>query len=154
MEETPAEQKPEGDNVQWIAGYWAWDDARSDFLWVSGFWRVPPPGRAWVPGSWRKTDAGFQWVGGVWTPAAQPDMQYLPQPPASIEAGPTIPAPTADHVYVPGTWVYSGYRYAWRPGVCRPRFPARKRGRRSEREWKEHTSELQSPDHLVCRLLL
>src|SRR5258708_7052034 len=51
IEEVPAEQKPEGDNVQWISGYWAWDDARSDFLWVSGFWRVPPPGRAWVPGS-------------------------------------------------------------------------------------------------------
>jgi hypothetical protein len=117
IEEVPAEQKPDGDNVQWIPGYWAWDDARSDFLWVSGFWRVPPPGRAWVPGSWRKSDAGFQWVAGVWTPTAQPDMQYLPQPPASIETGPTIPAPTADHVYVPGTWVYSGYRYAWRPGV-------------------------------------
>src|SRR5258708_31002324 len=34
-------------------------------------------------------------------------------------------------------------------GVCEPRSsPAE--GRRSE----EHTSELQSPDHLVCRLLL
>src|SRR5712691_3499168 len=52
IEEIPAEQKPEGDNVQWIAGYWAWDDARNDFLWVSGFWRIPPPGRSWVPGSW------------------------------------------------------------------------------------------------------
>src|SRR5258708_25293873 len=30
------------------------------------------------------------------------------------------------------------------------RRPARRRSRRSE----EHTSELQSPDHLVCRLLL
>src|SRR5207244_12621390 len=34
-----------------------------------------------------------------------------------------------------------------RPGRCRA---ARRRARRSE----EHTSELQSPDHLVCRLLL
>src|SRR5947208_6743348 len=31
-----------------------------------------------------------------------------------------------------------------------PRRPDRRRGARSE----EHTSELQSPDHLVCRLLL
>src|SRR5438552_14968517 len=30
------------------------------------------------------------------------------------------------------------------------RFPVQRRHRRSE----EHTSELQSPDHLVCRLLL
>src|SRR6266568_9622173 len=34
-----------------------------------------------------------------------------------------------------------------RPGTIRPRFP---RSRRSE----EHTSELQSQFHLVCRLLL
>src|SRR5205807_4620087 len=32
VEELPPEQKPEGNNVQWISGYWAWDDATSDFL--------------------------------------------------------------------------------------------------------------------------
>src|SRR5438552_13897912 len=37
-------------------------------------------------------------------------------------------------------------RYAPRPACCRALPPFR----RSE----EHTSELQSPDHLVCRLLL
>src|SRR5258708_24163857 len=39
---------------------------------------------------------------------------------------------------------------ACRPWPCRPRRPRRAIRRRSE----EHTSELQSPDHLVCRLLL
>src|SRR5262245_4659664 len=24
--EEPPEQKPEGDNIEWIPGYWAWDD--------------------------------------------------------------------------------------------------------------------------------
>ena len=43
IEELPPEQKPEGDNVQWIKGYWAWDAERNDFIWVCGFWRVPPP---------------------------------------------------------------------------------------------------------------
>ena len=47
--EEPPEQKPALDNVIWIPGYWAWDTDRSDFLWVSGFWRVPPEGRHWVP---------------------------------------------------------------------------------------------------------
>src|SRR6266436_5157285 len=47
--ELPPDQKPEGDNVQWLPGYWAWDDDRSDYIWVSGFWRQPPPGRQWVP---------------------------------------------------------------------------------------------------------
>src|SRR5438876_1143917 len=34
IEEVPPDQKPEGDNVQWIPGYFAWDDDSSDFIWV------------------------------------------------------------------------------------------------------------------------
>src|SRR5262245_10963391 len=52
IEELPPEQKPEGE-VVFIPGYWSWDEDRSDFIWISGFWRVPPPGRQWVPGNWR-----------------------------------------------------------------------------------------------------
>src|SRR5262249_28061496 len=44
IEEVPPEQKPEGQDVEWIPGYFYWDDERSDFLWVSGFWRDIPPG--------------------------------------------------------------------------------------------------------------
>src|SRR5437762_1669587 len=32
--EVPPDQKPQGQNVQWISGYFAWDDDRTDFLWV------------------------------------------------------------------------------------------------------------------------
>src|SRR4051812_2159217 len=53
IEEMPPEQKPEGDAV-WIGGYWAYDDDRQDFLWVSGCWRTLPPGRQWVAGYWRE----------------------------------------------------------------------------------------------------
>src|SRR3954452_18418812 len=69
IEELPPDQKPEGDNVQWVPGYWQWDEDRADFLWVSGFWRNAPPGRAWVPGSWRKAAEGWQWTRGVCAPA-------------------------------------------------------------------------------------
>src|SRR5436305_11405657 len=31
IDELPPDQKPEGDNVQWIPGYWTWDDDSSDF---------------------------------------------------------------------------------------------------------------------------
>src|SRR5438552_12787732 len=51
--------------------------------------------------------------------------------------------------------------YYGRPGGCpRSNQPRRGRvdkaeiGRRRRRRSEEHTSELQSPDHLVCRLLL
>src|SRR5262245_15250004 len=26
LEELPPDQKPEGENVQWVPGYWAWDE--------------------------------------------------------------------------------------------------------------------------------
>src|SRR5438128_1701727 len=37
--EEPPTQKPQGNHVQWIPGYWAWDSDKQDFLWVSGTWR-------------------------------------------------------------------------------------------------------------------
>jgi len=123
IEEQPPEQRPEGDAVQWVPGYWQWDDERSEFLWVSGLWRNPPPSRKWVPGSWRQTDNGFQWSNGFWTPEASEDLQYLPAPPAAVEEGPSVESPGEDYTYVPGLWVYRETRYLWRPGYwlqCRP----------------------------------
>ena len=66
LQEMPPDEKPEGNSI-WIGGYWAWDDDRSDFLWVSGVWRTPPPGKQWVAGYWREQDDGAQWVPGFWT---------------------------------------------------------------------------------------
>ncbi len=121
--EEPPDQKPEGDNVVWIPGYWAWDAVKNDFLWVSGFWRIPPPGQRWVPGYWTQVDNGWQWVPGFWTAADQQEVPYLPPPPADVDNGPSVPAPNADTIYVPGCWVYRAARYLWRPGFwlnCRP----------------------------------
>jgi hypothetical protein len=117
INELPPDQKPEGDNVIWIPGYWVWDDDRSDYIWLSGFWRVPPPDRTWVPGSWRQVDDGWQWTPGFWAAAAQDNLQYLPEPPAPLEAAPSTPAPSADSFFTPGVWVYRDSRYLWRPGA-------------------------------------
>ncbi|MBX9623950.1 MAG: hypothetical protein K2X82_09095, partial [Gemmataceae bacterium] len=132
VEELPPDQKPEGENVQWIPGYWDWDEERADFIWVSGFWRVPPPGRVWVPGSWREVNGGFQWTHGFWQPVAPPaqpnappvaqEIEYLPQPPAPLDIGPAVPAPEPASVYVPGCWVWRT-RYVWRPGFWMPHRP-------------------------------
>src|SRR5262249_16211914 len=45
IEEEPPAQRPEGNNVQWIAGYWAWDDDNNDFIWISGLCPDLPPRR-------------------------------------------------------------------------------------------------------------
>jgi hypothetical protein len=123
--EVPPDQKPEGDNVIWVPGYWAWDAGRNDFLWVSGCWRVPPPGRKWVPGYWTQADGQWQWVSGLWAPAGQDQLPYQPPPPDSLDNGPDTPAPDDNSFYVPGCWVYQDTRYLWRPGywsACRPGY--------------------------------
>jgi hypothetical protein len=124
LEEIPADQKPEGD-VQWIPGYWAWDDDRNDFLWVSGIWRLPPPGREWIAGHWAQVDGGWQWVPGFWAASDQEELAYYPPPPDPVDAGPSEPAPTSDSVFVPGNWVYRETRYVWRPGFWRDYRPGR-----------------------------
>jgi hypothetical protein len=116
LPEVPPDEKPQGEAVQWIPGYWNWDDDRNDFIWVSGFWRAPPPGRQWMPGHWIQVQGGFQWVPGFWAGQDVQEVQFLAPPPEPVEAGPSVPAPAADSVYVAGTWVYRDARYLWRPG--------------------------------------
>jgi hypothetical protein len=116
IEELPPDQRPEGANVAWIPGYWAWDDERTDFLWISGIWRALPPGRQWVPGYWGDSGQNAQWTSGYWADAQASEVEYLPEPPASVEAGPNVEAPSADHDWLPGSWLWQQNRYAWRPG--------------------------------------
>ena len=115
INEIPPEQKPEGD-VEWIPGYWAWDDDRNDFIWVSGIWRVIPPDRQWIPGYWFKAEKGFQWVSGYWARDKEGATEYLPEPPESVEVGPNVSAPSSDYAWIPGCWIWFNGRYAWRPG--------------------------------------
>jgi len=112
--ELPPEMKPEGDNVVWIPGYWAFDGEAEQFLWVSGLWRNLPPDRTWIPGYWYRVEAGYQWVSGYWS-VEEADVVILPPPPEPIaEAVP--PAPDAESAFIPGCWVHVERRYYWRPG--------------------------------------
>jgi hypothetical protein len=116
IEELPPDQKPEGEDVVWIPGYWGWDEGQQDFVWVSGFWRVPPPDRQWVVGYWQEVEDGWQWVPGFWAPVDQEQLTYVPPPPPSVDEGPSTPAPDENSSYVPGCWVYQSSRFMWRPG--------------------------------------
>src|SRR5579871_1523288 len=62
--EEPPDQRPAGDNVQWIPGYWQYDPTTQDFMWISGIWRNAPEHRRWAPGYWTDTQEGFRWVSG------------------------------------------------------------------------------------------
>ncbi|HZY89486.1 MAG TPA: hypothetical protein VFE78_31985, partial [Gemmataceae bacterium] len=118
--EVPPDQRPDGENVVWMPGYWSWDQDASDFLWVSGFWRNLPPGRQWAPGTWQQVEGGWHWAPGYWGLAQQTEVNYLPAPPPSIDQGASVPAPAENSTYVPGCWVYRETRYFWRPGFWAP----------------------------------
>src|SRR5262249_41912949 len=128
IDEMPPEHRPEGE-VVWIKGYWAYDDDRNDYLWVSGCWRSKPPGKEWVAGYWREQSGQHQWVSGFWQNAAAPPPQgntapnananavtYYPEPPAPPNVAPPGEAPDANSFYVPGYYVWQGDHYAWRAG--------------------------------------
>ncbi|MBB5353012.1 hypothetical protein HNR46_003265 [Haloferula luteola] len=117
IDELPPDQRPEGDNVAWIPGYWGWDDEQNDYLWISGVWRDVPPGRQWVPGYWNSVDSGYQWISGYWGDVETEEVTYVSTaPPTTLEVGPNVAAPSQSHVWVPGNWRWSESRYAWRPG--------------------------------------
>ncbi|MEK7214858.1 MAG: hypothetical protein AAB289_04620, partial [Chloroflexota bacterium] len=114
LPELPPDQKPEGAHVIWIPGYFAWDDERNDFLWVSGAWRAGPPGRDWVPGYWTEESGGWRWVSGYWATQGATAVELLPEPPEPVAEAP--PPERRDSAYVPGIWVFRQNRYWWRPG--------------------------------------
>ena len=118
IEEEAPDYKPEG--ALWIPGYWEWDQAESNFLWVSGMWRVPPPEMRWIPTYWTEVSDGWQRVPGAWFSTEASEIVYYQTPPASLEVGPSTPSPGDDHFYVPGTWVYSNSDFRWRTGYWTP----------------------------------
>jgi hypothetical protein len=115
LDEIIPDERPEGNHIVWIPGYWSWDTDRSDFIWVSGCWRAVPPNTSWVPGYWAEVRGGYQWTAGFWTTADVEEIEYLPAPPATLEEGPQgVGSP--DSIWIPGCWIRYQGRYAWRPG--------------------------------------
>ncbi|MCA9030704.1 MAG: hypothetical protein KDA66_07850, partial [Planctomycetaceae bacterium] len=108
--------RPEGTRVEWFPGYWAWADDLEDFIWISGVWRDVPPGQQFIPGYWSETPEGFVWTSGFWTSEAEEELAYLPEPPTTLDLGPTYPQPGTDYFWVPGNWVYRSNTYVWQTG--------------------------------------
>jgi hypothetical protein len=115
LDEIVPDDRPDGNHIVWIPGYWSWDSDRGDFIWVSGCWRAIPPNNSWVPGYWAPCRGGYQWIEGFWTAADTDEIEYLPRPPATLEDGPPGEG-SPDNIWVPGCWVRYHGRYAWRAG--------------------------------------
>ena len=115
VDEVPPEVQPDDDSV-WVPGYWNFDPQIEDFVWVTGVYRKPPPGRRWVPGYWTEVDDGWQRIPGFWAPIEEQTVNYLPMPPASLELGPSSPAPNDNCFWIPGRWSWPTKGYAWQAG--------------------------------------
>lgn len=114
VQEEPPEFMPE-DSI-WIPGYWIWDDERDDFVWVTGVARKSPPKMRYVPGYWTEADGGWQRVSGFWVGNETVELNYREPPPNSLDTGPSSPAPTESHFWIPGNWNYYDTGYRWQAG--------------------------------------
>ena len=112
LESPPA--KKLGPSAAWVPGYWSWEPTAERHVWVSGVWRLAPPGMRWLPGYWSQAKEGWRWCGGFWFPANEPRLQYLPDPPPAKEEPPS--KRSADRFVVPGYWSYADGKYVWKPG--------------------------------------
>ncbi|AMV36807.1 hypothetical protein [Planctomyces sp. SH-PL62] len=114
--ERPAVEAPNGE-ARWIGGYWDWDSSRDDFVWVTGTWRVPPPGRFWVNGFWKREEDGWRRTPGFWSDRATDRFAYRKEgPPADRPLDDPGPPPKPNCFYIPGDYVPDGDRLAWRKG--------------------------------------
>jgi hypothetical protein len=108
---------PPSAGAQWIEGYWERDAGRKDFVWVTGTWRVPPPGRFWVNGYWKRDQEGWYRVPGFWSDRETDRMDYRKNGPPSDrpEEEPGEP-PAPDCFYIPGQYHPDGDGVVWKKG--------------------------------------
>jgi len=115
-EEVDEAAKPSATAV-WIPGYWRWDKAAKQYVWVGGLWREPPPGLVWHPGHWKKTASGWAWIAGHWGKPGEKDLVIVKSapPPVKVETKPAQPGP--GYVWASGHWRWNGTKYVWVSGT-------------------------------------
>lgn len=112
---------PQADQqTRWIPGYWAWSKEYSDFVWVSGVWRRPPPGMQWISGYWKRYSEGWVWIRGFWSDLPESKLRpiaEIPPDPIDEKLG-QAPAPADSYFWVPGFWSFDWHtrNYVWNSG--------------------------------------
>lgn len=114
--ERPGPEPPRTD-ARWIEGYWEWSPEHGKFVWVTGTWRVPPPGRFWVNTFWKRNEKGWRRIPGFWSDRATDRIVYGQEgPPKDRPIDDSGAPPKSNCFYIPGQYVVDGDRIAWRKG--------------------------------------
>ncbi len=115
IEEVPPTERPEGGQIVWVPGYWAWDADRHGYIWVSACWRAAVPNRDWVPGYWFQVSGGYEWIPGFWSEGGV-EIEYLPEPPVMTDMAAPSAAPSVNVVWAPPCWYWHDGQYIRRNG--------------------------------------
>ncbi|OJW07429.1 MAG: hypothetical protein BGO49_26025 [Planctomycetales bacterium 71-10] len=114
--ERPAAEPPSSE-ARWIEGYWDWLAESGKFAWVTGTWRVPPPGRFWVNGLWKRDADGWRRTPGFWSDRSTDRIAYRKDGPPDRRPPDDPGAPPKPNCfYIPGQYVPDGDGLAWRKG--------------------------------------
>ncbi|MDB2614278.1 hypothetical protein N9Y92_03885 [Chlamydiales bacterium] len=108
--------KQPNEKMIWIPGYWAFDEKGTDFIWVCGVWRLPPPTHDWQPGFWKKFDEGWVFLKGFWNQNAVGNMTYISKAPPENLNEKTGEAPANNTFWISGYWNWNGNEYQWLTG--------------------------------------
>jgi len=123
---TEVAAQPPDDDVRWVPGYWFWDSSISDFVWITGLWRRPPPKMQWVEGKWEKNLGGWVWFRGFWSLTNEAGLTYIEQTPPVHSHEVVETPPDNNSFWMSGYWRYSATdtpRYQWVDGAWAPIDP-------------------------------
>jgi len=108
---------PPSDKAVWIPGYWEWNGVQKDYVWTTGTWRNPPPGRFWVNGYWKRDDKGWYRVPGFWSDRQTDRIDWRKNgPPTEHPADDPGASPGNDYFYVPAVYAPDGEGVTWKKG--------------------------------------
>ena len=114
--ERPAAAAP-SPGARWIDGYWEWAPDSGGFVWVTGTWRVPPPGRTWIAGGWRRDGDGWRRDPGFWSDRPVDQIVFREDGPPDHRPPDDPGAPPRPNCFfIPGQFVLDGDRVEWREG--------------------------------------
>ncbi len=103
----------------WVNGEWVWQN--NNYIYQTGYWTIPERDHIWMKGHWAQWPNGeWYWVKGYWRRIPE-EVFVRSVPPEPVVARP--PAPSANHEWIEGEWVWRNNTYTWQTGYWRLHDP-------------------------------